>query len=159
MRDESGFPNYCCKCLRPNPGGSWEITRGERNHLHDDVYETKYAHARVPMCAGCRWGLLSRVVVAALGAIAVAGAAFGWWYTEMKGQPVYLLAGAFGAFIIGCVAFAVLAWLVDADARVAVLSLDGAGIQFANPEYQRLYIGESRGGGRYEPEREKDPWR
>ena len=161
MRDDTGFPNCCCRCLRPNPGGSWHLTKTARTHLFDNVYETRYAEARVPMCAGCRWDLRFRVVIAAFGALAVVAGVFGWWYLDTKGDRNYLLIGAVLSFFAGIPVFAVLAWLLDADApwKIAVLSLDGSGIQFANPEYQRMYIGEAPAWRKEEAVAEKDPWR
>jgi hypothetical protein len=144
------FPDCCCLCLRPHPGGSREVRNGQVKYLGDGRYETTSVSVRVPVCSSCNWSIRMRQVATAVGALGFAGLTFAWWYADTKGSTVYLIGGAILALIVGGIAGLVLGWLFQTPTHrsIAYLEVDGSDITFANPEYQALYTGESRPGGR-----------
>lgn len=64
----------------------------------------------------------------------------------MGGGTAAVIYGVIVALIAGWVAFAVLRAVLRVEALkdVAYLELDSSDIRFANPEYQKLYMGETR---------------
>lgn len=144
----TNFPNFCCLCLRPDPRGTWRVKNASMEHVGGNRYLTTAAQVDVPLCGSCRWNIWLRLAAVLLCTLAVAGAVFGWWYLDTRGEAKYLLIGAALAVGAGFVSALVFLWLFDADApkRIAWLRPDGSDIQFANPEYQKMYTGESKRG-------------
>jgi hypothetical protein len=157
----TSFPDYCCLCLRPKPDGTWQVRNSSTKYLGDNRYEVTTASVRVPVCGSCRRNMRLREVAAAAGALVVAALAFGWWYLDTKGDRGYLIAGAVGALIVALVAFLVLGWLFNVPTRTSVahIEVDGSDIVFANPDYQRLYTGESRQGRQDDADWRQLNWR
>ncbi len=65
------------------------------------------------------------------------------------------------ALVVGAAAVFVLDRILKPEAlkRVAYLNVDGSDIRFANPEYQRMYTGESRRGKKDEVDWRQVHWR
>jgi hypothetical protein len=141
----TNFPNYCCLCLRPDPDGSWRVSNAEMKYVGEGRYRTKGASVHVPVCSSCRWDLWYRRAAAVIGALGVAGGVFAWWHWDTKGDPNYLVAGVIVSLVVGFLVLIVLSWLFhNKFTKVAHIEPDGTDIRFANPEYQRMYTGESR---------------
>jgi hypothetical protein len=157
----TNFPDFCCICLRPDPRGTWRVKNSSMEHVGDNRYLTKWAQVDVPLCGGCRLGIWGRLALVLLCSLAAAGGVFGWWYLDTRGETKYLLIGAGLAVVAGFVSFLVFLWLFDADApkRIAYLRADGSDIEFANPEYQKLYTGESKPGRTNEVNWREANWR
>jgi hypothetical protein len=152
------FPNFCCRCLRPDPRGTVRVTAQDMKYVGNNRMQVQSAAVSVPLCGRCRWDIRLRGVVAAVGALAIGGLAFLWWYWDSRGDPDYLLYGGGFALVVWFVAFLVLATLTKAGMQVARIEPDGTDVRFFNPEYQQMYTGESKPGQK-EVDWRQVPWR
>jgi hypothetical protein len=140
----TNFPNFCCHCLRPDPQGTWLVKNSQREKLDGGVIRVHEVSVQVPLCGRCRWDIRRRDVGVLGTALAAAALALALWYWDTP-KLEYLPYGAVFAVIVFFLAAVVLACLFGPK-RVAYLQPDGSDIAFANPEYQRMYTGESRRG-------------
>ena len=90
-------------------------------------------------------------------ALAVAALVLGWWWWDLPDLN-YLPYGVVLAVIVFFVALVVVAWLFGPK-RVAYIEPDGSDIKFANPEFQKMYTGESRRGRPDDVDWNKVNWR
>jgi hypothetical protein len=153
----TNFPNYCCRCLRANPQGTWWVKNSQSQQRDNGAVLVREVSVQVPLCGSCGWDLRLRDLGVIGAAFAVAGLALGWWYLDTP-DLAYLPYGVGLAVIVYFVVLIVLACLVG-PGQVAYLEPDGSNITFANPEYQRLYTGESRPGRRDEGDWRANNWR
>jgi len=140
----TNFPNVCCRCLKPDPQGTWPIKNSQREKLESGVVLVHEVSVPVPLCGPCRRDLRLRDLGVIGAAFAVGAVALGLWYWNTP-KLNYLPYGAVLAVIVFFLVAVVLACLVGPK-PVAYLKSDGSDIVFANPEYHRMYTGESRRG-------------
>jgi hypothetical protein len=153
----TNFPNFCCRCLQSNPQGSWQIKNSQRTKLETGTVVVREVSVRVPLCGRCRWDIRLRDVGGLGVAFSVASLALGLWYWNMPKRdylPFGVILALFVFFLVAIVLGCVLG-----PRRVAYLEPDGSDITFANPQYQRMYTGESRPGRQDEVDWRHINWR
>jgi hypothetical protein len=153
----TNFPNFCCRCLQPNPQGSWPVKNCQRQRFDDGSVEVTQVAVQVPLCGQCRRDIRLRDAGVLGAALAVAVLVLGLWYWDTP-KLDYLPYGAVLAVIVFFLVAVVLACLCGPK-QVAFLQPDGSDITFANPEYQRMYTGESRAGRQDEVNWREIDWR
>jgi hypothetical protein len=153
----TNFPNFCCRCLQPNPQGSWQVKNSQREKLENGVVLVREVAVQVPMCGQCRRAIRLRDVGVIGAAFAVGVLALGLWYWDTP-KLDYLPYGVVFAVIVFFLALVVLGCLFSPK-RVAYLQPDGTDIAFANREYQRMYTGESRRGRKDDVDWREINWR
>src|SRR5262245_5331950 len=157
----TNFPKFCCHCLEPDPDGTWPISNSQRENLGNGRYQIRSASVRVPMCGQCRGNLRLRDLGAVVGALAAGALFLGWWVWDTQFDLYYLPFGLIFAAIVAAPVLLVLAWLfkVPSLTSIAHLEPDGTNITFANPEYQKMYTGESRRGKKDDVDWRQVHWR
>jgi hypothetical protein len=153
----TNFPNYCCRCLQPNPQGTWEVKNSQSQQRENGAVLVREVSVQVPLCGSCGWALRLHDLGTVGAAFSVAGLALAWWYWDTP-DLAYLPYGVGLAIVVFFVVLIVLACTVG-PSQVAHLEPDGSDITFANPEYQRLYTGESRPGRQGQGDWRANNWR
>jgi hypothetical protein len=157
--DYSDFPNFCCLCLRPDPGGTWHVVHKSRRFENYPVYQESTVRFNVPMCRACRWKrrcLRWLAIGLSLFIGLVTMIAFAVLVKNSGGKNGILVpaSGPIGAAIAGlCLWHA----LKLSSVHIAVTNWEGTWFQFGNPIYQKLYTGEHKIGRQVE--QDALPWR
>jgi hypothetical protein len=144
----TNFPNCCCRCLRPNPGGTWMVVQryGGRYLPGTLVQEvTKYIF-EVPMCRACCWTIHCRRAIAFLLSAGIGLFTLVAFMIAAKSNENFKFVGMVSCWVAGIAAYFGLRGAFKARTLkdIACIDYDGSEIRFWNDEYQKLYTGECR---------------
>jgi hypothetical protein len=150
------FPNFCCRCVQPDPQGTWPVKNCRSEQRDNGVLVIHHVEVQVPLCKSCRRELHLRDFGVIAGALVLAALTLALWWLNTPGVDSLLLGGALSlaVFFVSLIVFN----CICGPRPIAHLRPDGSDITFANPEYQGMYTGENR-RGKQEIDWDRMQWR
>src|SRR3954453_20060553 len=88
------FPNFCCRCLQPDPQGTWPVKNCRREKRDNGVLVIHHVAVQVPLCKSCRRELRLRDFAVIAAALLLAALTLGLWWLNVPRVSSLLWGGA-----------------------------------------------------------------